>query len=243
MSNARLSGVFAVVLLLLVAINVPITALISPQRLNTTGLTISRIEGGWRQAVLSDVTWRGYEIGEVTIRPTLRELLNGRVLFEARTVGGSAQFDGFVGRSLFSSLLVKGAKVSAELAGLPVMVQLTGPLIAQIEVLEFGQKGCQRAVGTIETDALTRGIAGLPWAGPVLKGQLKCAEGALMLPLSSETKDVQVSAVMMLKPDGMFDARIDVVSPDASIAQILPQLGFRPEGNALVLIQSGRWSK
>jgi hypothetical protein len=242
MSIARLAAVFGVFLLVFVALTTPITVLISPQRLERAGLSIGRIDGDWRQAVLSDVSWRGYAIGEVTVQPVFSALLTGQTLFKVKTSGARMQADGVIGRGLFSVLHMRNVSADADLAGLPVLVQLVGRLSAQIQELDFGSGGCRRAIGTLQTDALRRGIAGLPWQGPVLAGQLQCTDGAIVLPLSSTTDRQRVSATMTLTPDGAFEARIEIPAPDASIAPILPQLGFRQEGENMVLLQKGRWS-
>jgi hypothetical protein len=242
MSAGRLAAIFGACLVLLVVLMTPVTVLISPQRLERAGLAVAGVDGNWRQAVLSDVSWRGYAIGQVTVQPLWSGLVEGHAFFRVQASGGRMQAHGVVGRGLFTSLQLRDVNVTADLVGLPVLVQLVGLLSAEIQEFDYGPQGCRRAVGTLKTDALSRGIAGLSWAGPALAGQLQCTDGAIVLPLASNTMNQRVFAAMTLKPDGTFEARIDVSVPDPSIKQILSQLGFRQEGDSFVLIQKGRWS-
>lgn len=236
--HALLFAVCAAVFIIAAMPLAALTALIDFERL---GIAVGRTEGTVWQGRLKHVYWRNYAMGEFDVRPSFLALLKGQVSVDVAVNDGPVQAKGTVARNIFSDVIVRDAVVSADINGLPVLLQLSGQIDADVGYVEYGRGGCVDVNAVLETDALVHGFAGLAWTGPVLTGEMRCEDGVLVLPLNGAENGQNVALQMTLKPDRTFDIRISIQTLDAALAQVLPALGFRREDNALVLVQSGRW--
>lgn len=239
--TSRYIALFAACAIAFSVAAMPLSTLTSLIGLERFGVAVGRVEGTIWQGRLKDVYWRNYALGAVGLSPNALPLLQGQLSVELTVDDGPVRAKGTLSRSIFSDVILRDTVVSANIAGLPILLQLSGQVEVDIAYLRYGPKGCVDAKATLKTDALERGFAGLAWAGPTLSGQMRCEGNVLVLPLSGAENGQVVSLQMTLKPDRTFDIRVSIDTPDAAVAQVLPALGFRREGNALVLVQDGRW--
>ncbi|WP_291203567.1 type II secretion system protein N [Hyphomonas sp.] len=111
-------------------------------------------------------------------------------------------------------------------------VDLTGA------ALRFGPAGCVTAEGMARSDVLERNreILGPGWAP--MQGALRCEDGTLVIPLSSENQTgTRFEADLRLSPDepGRFEARVSGIVP-RELAFALPIAGFALQGQDYVYL-------
>jgi|GEM_PF-2106920 len=219
----------------------PFAAVVVMLGLERAGISYDRAEGTLWRGRLTGVHWRDTYVGDAVMRPLPFSMLLGRLSLDMTLEGGLVAGRGIVSRGIFAPLTIRDAEITADLAALPVMVKLTGHIQASLAEVALGPRGCLRAKGRLSTDALTHGFVDTPWRGPVISGEVTCEDGALLLPLSGTDGVQKVGVLMKVRPDRSFDVRVELDTADPAMTQLLPVLGFRRDGGALVLKQEGRW--
>ncbi|MDX2143243.1 MAG: type II secretion system protein N [Rhodospirillaceae bacterium] len=241
MTLAQLGGLFGAALAAFMIAMAPASMLLSMTSPDRFGIVHGRVDGRLWHAEVKDVYWRDGALGDITIRLQPASLLLGRLAAQFDASGANATARGTLSRSLGSTTIIRDTNIALEVAGLPTLFSMAGQVQAEIDHLEYAPDGCVAVTARVATDALTRGIAGLAWSGPPLSGDARCADGALVVSLTGMDDMQQVTIDLVLKPDRSYQTRIGVTSRDASLAQLLPTLGFKREGDKLILVQEGTW--
>ena len=189
---------------------------------------------------LTNVSLGHQHIGDLAVKADLFSLLTGKATGVLGLVreGFSGQADLAYGLSN-GALDIKDMKIDGStglVPGMPAtLAQADGKFTLQVKELKFDQATCQTATGEVWTDALTKvNVRG--WVGPELRGPVTCEGGRLQMQAAgraSTGEDVLASLNVSPSLDLEMTATVTNASPGA--LEALTQIGFVPEGNALVL--------
>ena len=190
---------------------------------------------------LTNVSLGHQHIGDLAVKADLFSLLTGKATGCAWGLcvkGSLGQADLAYGLSN-GALDIKDMKIDGStglVPGMPAtLAQADGKFTLQVKELKFDQATCQTATGEVWTDALTKvNVRG--WVGPELRGPVTCEGGRLQMQAAGKAstgEDVLASLNVSPSLDLEMTATVTNASPGA--LEALTQIGFVPEGNALVL--------
>ena len=203
----------------------------------------SQASGSVWDGKLGQVSYGKQFIGDLAVKTELLSLLTGNA---AGTLGLSRE--GFSGQANISyglgngRLDLKEANVAGNTAMVPGMpaaiAKGDGKFTLKLADVKFTEGACAEAKGEVWTDALTKvNIHG--WKGPELRGPVTCAGGKLNVEAGGKAETGEdVLAVMTISQhlDMELTATVSNASPGA--LQALAEVGFKPEGDKLVLRQA-----
>lgn len=192
---------------------------------------------------LGKVSYGKQFIGDLAVKTELLSLLTGNA---AGTLGLTRE--GFSGQANIvyglgnGRMELKDANIAGNTAMVPGMpaaiAKGDGKFSLALKDVKFTEGACAEASGEVWTDALTKTtIRG--WKGPELRGPVTCAGGNLQVEAGGKAETGEdVLAIMKISQhlDMELTATISNASPGA--LQALAEVGFKPEGDKLVLRQA-----
>lgn len=190
------------------------------------GLAAREAEGSIWLGVLKEAQLGPVALGDVRARLNVLPLLLGRARLSLhRDETGGGPFDGAVtvtrhgfgfgdmtGRLPTSSLFAPVPITALDLDGASA---------------HFADGQCDSASGRVQATIVGQ-LAGVPLPG-TLAGELRCAEGALLVPLASQSGLGQLD--LSLRADGSYRLYVLVRQVDPSLAPRLGAAGFLPQGD------------
>jgi general secretion pathway protein N len=192
------------------------------------GLAAREASGSIWMGVLKEAQLGPVPLGDVHARLNILPLFLGRArLSLSRDEEGGGRFEGAVSvsRNGFGVEDMTGQiRVGALFAPLPVASLDLADVSAH-----FSGGLCESAEGRVRA-TLSGDVAGLLPGG--LGGDLRCAEGALLVPLASQTGMEQLS--LRFLGDGRYRADLLIRPGDPSMSARLIAAGFAASGNGFV---------
>lgn len=242
MSARSAAILFAVVFGACLLIGLPLGLALPSSDLRAHGFAFRHASGSVWSGRIEGATWTGRPLGDLALGVILADVLRGRVTATFAAGGNSALVGaGRLSYGLGGGIGLRSDALALDLAGMPLRMPLVGRLTLASADVWFDTDGCERARGTVTTDALVRGIGGISWSGPVLSGDLRCDGPDLMIAMAGDTGRDRVGVRLRLMPDRGFRAEFSFVTADGAVARILPLIGFSAQDGAYLMIQEGRW--
>jgi hypothetical protein len=189
---------------------------------------------------LTEVTIGDQKIGDLSVKADMGSVLSGKgagklALSREGLTGESGISWPFLGGQLeFNELKLKGKAGLAP--GMPEVVALGGgDFELEIAQLTFVGDVCESARGNVWTDALAR-VDVKGWVGPELRGPVSCKDGKLAVEAAGRSatgEDIHARLDITSRLDMNLTAI--VLNAEGGAVEALTTLGFRAEGEALVL--------
>ena len=203
----------------------------------------SQASGSVWDGKLSQVSFGKQFIGDLAVKTELMSLLGGTA---SGTLGLTRE--GFSGQTSINygmgngRLELKDMNVAGNTAMVPGMPAAVakgdGKFTLKVADVKFTEGACAEAKGEVWTDALTK-VEIKGWKGPELRGPVTCNGGKLQVEAGGKAATGEdVLAVMSIGQhlDMELTAAVSNASPGA--LQALAEVGFKPEGDKLVLRQA-----
>jgi len=203
----------------------------------------SQASGSVWDGKLSQVSFGKQFIGDLAVKTELMSLLGGTA---SGTLGLTRE--GFSGQTSINygmgngRLELKDMNVTGNTAMVPGMpaagAKGDGKFTLKVADVKFTEGACAEAKGEVWTDALTK-VEIKGWKGPELRGPVTCNGGKLQVEAGGKAATGEdVLAVMSIGQhlDMELTATVSNASPGA--LQALAEVGFKPEGDKLVLRQA-----
>jgi len=203
----------------------------------------SQASGSVWDGKLSQVSFGKQFIGDLAVKTELMSLLGGTA---SGTLGLTRE--GFSGQTSINygmgngRLELKDMNVTGNTAMVPGMPAAVakgdGKFTLKVADVKFTEGACAEAKGEVWTDALTK-VEIKGWKGPELRGPVTCNGGKLQVEAGGKAATGEdVLAVMSIGQhlDMELTATVSNASPGA--LQALAEVGFKPEGDKLVLRQA-----
>jgi hypothetical protein len=192
---------------------------------------------------LTGVSMGDQSIGDLSVKADAVALVGGKA--SGKLALGRAGFTGESGVTWplaggpleFEDLKLAGK--AGLVPGMPQAVALAGgDFSLEIKHLKFAGDVCESASGEVWTDALTRvNVRG--WVGPELRGPVTCRDGKLVVEANGRSQtgeDVRAQLNISHRLD--MELTATVLNAQGTAAEALSDIGFKPEGNALVMRQA-----
>ncbi len=121
----------------------------------------------------------------------------------------------------------------------PELQKLGGALsLKNVDAAAELSGACKSASGAAQTDILQRLGTQYGRSWPILKGEISCANGDLILPLSGEGEaGERFNISIIASPTGTIDQTIEVEGLDGQVSVALQSMGFTPSGKGFALHQ------
>ena len=192
---------------------------------------------------LKDVSFGQQKIGDLSLKTDAMKLFTGKA-------GGHVDLgrEGFTGQTTiawpiggkaveFSDLKLAG-KI-AMVPGMPQAVAAGGGIFSlDLKDLKLSGDVCEFASGEVWTDALAK-VNHKGWVGPELRGPVTCTDGNIHVEAAGKAiSGENVIARMSISPKLDMELTASVLNAQGSAIDALIDLGFKPEGNALVIRQA-----
>jgi hypothetical protein len=189
---------------------------------------------------LTSVSYGAQKIGDLSVRADLFKLFAGKAggkLGLAREgFTGEAGIDYAIGGNGIELSDLKITGKAGMVPGMPQVVAASGgDFSLELNDLKFSGNACESASGQVWTDALAKvNLKG--WVGPELRGPITCADGKLYVEATGKSPTGEdVVARMNISPQLDILMVASVANAQGGAAQALSDIGFVPEGNALVM--------
>jgi general secretion pathway protein N len=210
---------------------------------NVPDFRYAQASGSVWDGKLTNVSYGAQKIGDLSVKAELFKLLTGKA-------GGKLGLtrEGFLGEAGIDYAIAGGGvelsnlKLSGK-AGMvpgmpPVVAAGGGDFTLDVKDLKFSGNTCESASGEVWTDALAKvNLKG--WVGPELRGPIACKDGKLLVEATGRSPTGEdVVARMSISPQLEMDLTATVLNAQGSAAKALTDIGFVPEGNALVMRQA-----
>ncbi len=200
------------------------------------GLGWQRSEGTIVSGALKGIAFNGMQQGDATLKLKPLSLLSGRIGYDVTWASEHGRGDGSVSigggqhAALHAFNLVLDLR-QLENAALWIR-QSGGSVRLQGQIVRFDRSGCATAEGSATSDVLERNIEilGAGWAP--MRGDLRCENGDLVIPLESENASgTRFSAQLRIAPNrpGRLEARVSGLLP-RDLEYALPIAGFAHDG-------------
>jgi hypothetical protein len=123
--------------------------------------------------------------------------------------------------------------------GMPQAVAAGGGMFSlDLKDLKLTGDACEFASGEVWTDALAK-VNHKGWVGPELRGPVTCTDGKIHIEAAGKAVSGEnVIARMSISPKLDMEMTASVLNAQGSAVAALTNLGFKPEGNALVMRQA-----
>jgi general secretion pathway protein N len=192
---------------------------------------------------LTGVSFGVQKIGDLSVKTELFKLFTGKA-------GGKLGLtrEGFSGEAGIDYALGGGGvelsnlKLTGKAGMVPGMPQVVaaggGDFSLQVKDLKFAGDACESANGEVWTDALAK-VDLNGWVGPELRGPVTCEAGKLMVQATGKAPTGEdVVANMNISPQLDMELVAIVTNAQGAAVKALTDIGFVPEGNALVIRQA-----
>ena len=203
----------------------------------------SQASGSVWDGKLSQVSFGKQFIGDLAVKTELMSLLGGTA---SGTLGLTRE--GFSGQTSINygmgngRLELKDMNVTGNTAMVPGMPAAVakgdGKFTLKVADVKFTEGACAEAKGEVWTDALTK-VEIKGWKGPELRGPVTCNGGKLQVEAGGKAATGEdVLAVMSIGQHLDMELTATVSNPTPGALQALAEVGFKPEGDKLVLRQA-----
>lgn len=237
MTGFRRLALFLLAFALLLLALAPLRFALDRIGASEAGLAAARVDGSVWSGRLDSASFRGVQLGDVTLGLRPLPLLLGRSRFVLETLGAP-------GRAV---LVREGSRVGLTDATLTLPIQLTrgpvplrGELRLQDVTVLFKGSACEEAGGRVVTDLLSRNGDFLQWQGPELSAEIACRGRTVLIPLRGARDGTEVNGTMSIEADGRYRLETRVVTGDLGLATALVLAGFRRRPNGLTRFNAGR---
>jgi hypothetical protein len=192
---------------------------------------------------LSEVAMGKQRIGDLSVKADFGAIFGGKAAGKLGLIR-----DGFTGETdmaypLSGGVLeVIGLKLSGKAGSVPGMPSIIaasgGDFALELRDVKFTRDACETASGEVWTDALAR-INHKGWVGPELRGPVTCIDGTLRVDARGRAVSGEdVFAKMSISNRLDMELTATVMNASEAAVDALTDLGFRPEGDVLVIRQN-----
>lgn len=203
--------------------------------LDSRGLAAREATGSIWLGALKEAQLGPVPLGDVGARLNSLPLLIGRARLSMSRRGEADDLEGaaIASRHRFGLEDVTGqARLGSLFAPLPItQLDLDGVSVG------FTSDQCDRAEGAVRA-TLAGDVGGIALPSG-LTGDVRCAEGALLLPLASQTGMEQLN--LRLYADGRYRAELLVRPSEPAARERLAAAGFMPAGAGMARVIEGRF--
>jgi hypothetical protein len=192
---------------------------------------------------LTDVSFGEQKIGNLAVKTDALKLFTGKA-------GGHLDLsrEGFTGQTGIAwpiggkTVELSDLKLAGKIAMVPGMPQAVaaggGMFSLDLKDLKLTGDACEFASGEVWTDALAK-VNHKGWVGPELRGPVTCTDGKIHIEAAGKAVSGEnVIARMSISPKLDMEMTASVLNAQGSAVAALTNLGFKPEGNALVMRQA-----
>lgn len=192
---------------------------------------------------LTEVAMGDQKIGDLSVKADIGSVFGGKAAGKLGLIR-----DGFTGETDLAyplsggALELSGLKLSGKAGSVPGMPHVVaasgGDFALELRDVKFAGNACETASGEIWTDALAK-INHKGWTGPELRGPVTCVDGRLQVDARGRAVTGEdVLARMSISNRLDMELTATVVNATGSALEALTDLGFKPEGDVLVIRQS-----
>jgi hypothetical protein len=192
---------------------------------------------------LTEVVMGEQKIGDLSVKADFGSVFSGKAAGKVGLIR-----EGFTGETNLAyplgggALELTGLKLSGKAGSVPGMPQVVatsgGDFALELRDLKFAGNVCESASGEVWTDALAK-INHKGWIGPELRGPVTCVDGTLRIDARGRAVSGEdVFAKMSISSRLDMELTATVVNATGSALEALTDLGFKPEGDVLVIRQS-----
>jgi hypothetical protein len=189
---------------------------------------------------LTEVAMGDQKIGDLSVKADIASVFSGKAAAKLGLIR-----EGFTGETSMAyplgggGLELSGLKLSGEAGSVPgmphVVVAGGGDFALELRDVKFAGNVCETASGEIWTDALAK-INHKGWTGPELRGPVSCVDGKLQVDARGRAVSGEdVLARMSISNRLDMELTATVVNASGSAIEALTDLGFKPEGDVLVI--------
>jgi len=207
---------------------------------NRLGVSWASAEGTVFDGKLTSIENRGTRIGDANLRLMPAALLTGRLKYGVEWTGEGGRGNGELSAGFGNRRSLTNYDIDLDLVHLEQAArwiqQSGGRLVVRGSHIRFKGNQCLDAKGTAQSDVLDRNreILGPGWSE--MRGELRCENGMLVVPLeSANASGTQFLALLRFAPGGpgSFEARVSgPISRELMFA--LPIAGFTLDGRDYV---------
>ncbi len=183
------------------------------------------------------------KIGDLSVKADIGSVFGGKAAGKLGLIR-----EGFTGETDLAyplsggALELSGLKLSGKAGSVPGMPHVVaasgGDFALELRDVKFAGNACETASGEIWTDALAK-INHKGWTGPELRGPVTCVDGRLQVDARGRAVTGEdVLARMSISNRLDMELTATVVNATGSALEALTDLGFKPEGDVLVIRQS-----
>lgn len=242
MTRFLLILLFIGALLIGVASRVPLSFVMRNSGATSQGLSWQQARGTIWDGQVTGIGLNGQALGAIDLKLSPLKLFSGRSSskFDWISERGRARGNITVGKNQIKLNETDVNLYVSTMSGLhPEIQKLGGALsLKNIQASAKLSGECQTASGSAQTDILQRlGTQyGRNW--PILTGDISCANGALILPLTGEgSAGERFNITINASPTGTIDQLIEVEGLDGQASVALQGMGFKPSGKGFALHQ------
>ena len=192
---------------------------------------------------LTQVAFGEQKVGDLSVKADLLQAFTGKAsaklgLAREGFTGDTGVTWPIGGQDITLNKFKLGGDV-VNVPGMPGNVAMSGgKFTLELKELKFAKNACQSASGEVWTDALAK-MSHKGWVGPELRGPVTCSDGKVQVEASGKAptgEDVLAKLSISSKLD--MEMTASVLNAQGSAIKALTDMGFKPEGSALVIRQS-----
>ncbi len=189
---------------------------------------------------LTKVVYGTQKIGDLSVKADLLQAFTGKaaanVSFARDKLTGSAGIAWPIGGKEVALSNVKVGGPVGMAPGIPQVVAVGGGTFTlELKDLKFAGDVCRSASGEVWTDALAK-VNDKGWIGPELRGPVTCTNGKVQVEATGKAPTGEdVIAFMTITPKLDMEMTASVMNAQGAAAAAFTDMGFKPEGNALVI--------
>jgi hypothetical protein len=192
---------------------------------------------------LTEVVMGEQKIGDLSVKADFGSVFAGKAAGKVDLIR-----EGFTGETVLAypfgggAIELSGLKLSGKAGSVPRMPQVIaasgGDFALDLREVKFAGNTCETASGEVWTDALAR-INHKGWVGPELRGPVTCVDGTLRVDARGRAVSGEdVYAKMSISNRLDMELTATVMNASGSALEALTDLGFKQEGDVLVIRQS-----
>ena len=184
----------------------------------------------WNGRVVG-LTFQGQPYGDLRTRLRLQELTLGRLAFDVRLQGAGIRGLGIVRPIGLNAVEATDVQLELDLSALnkldPRLRGVGGQVEFQGSKVMLDRSGCVEARGTASSDMISRVAGALGQSWPRVSGELRCEDGALVVPLEGGGPQGELFSAQgkFGKEDSSIEARVS--NADAALGYALGSIGFK----------------
>lgn len=192
---------------------------------------------------LTEVVMGKQTIGDLSVKADFGAAFSGKAAGKVGLIR-----EGFTGETALAypfsggAIELSGFKLSGKAGSVPGMPQVIaasgGDFALELRDVKFAGSTCETASGEVWTDALAK-INHKGWVGPELRGPVTCVDGTLRIDARGRAVSGEdVFAKMSISNRLDMELTATVVNASGAALEALTDLGFKPEGDVLVIRQT-----